>query len=383
MIDKILVFTGSRGEWGYLRPVLEQFDCQGLNYEIVVSNTHSDPNYGDTYKEIINDGFTVSEKLPMNFAFSSDFTWVHSLGALAAQVGGVLERIRPKFLLVAGDRAETTVFTTLAYYSDVIICHIQAGELSGHKDGMARHAIGKLAHVHFASNEDAVQRLHSLGEQGFRVHKTGAPQIDDLLSEEFQNSGRSVLQSLKIEKDQRFAVAIFHGSSDEQVEVAEYIERTNQIMQEFNLLQVWIRPNNDMGSSLIEDKIRSLPLENRRISRNLPRQQFAYLLANSSFLIGNSSCGILEAPSFGLPSINIGVRQKGRLLAESVHGVKVFNDDEIRDLIKMILSKGKLTPSFEYGDGKSSARITEILMNLNHNDSKLRNKYLSEADTDA
>ena len=173
-MNKVLVFTGSRGEWGYLRPILQELKERSLKFEIAITNMHVDPAFGSTENEIYSDGFSVDYRLPMSVSFASDYAWMHSLGLLSLHLPQVIEKSRPDIILLAGDRAETMIMASLLYYSNIPIAHIQAGELSGHKDGLARHAIGKLAHIHFASNRDAEIRLLRLGEQNFRIYNTGA-----------------------------------------------------------------------------------------------------------------------------------------------------------------------------------------------------------------
>ncbi|MBN4075938.1 UDP-N-acetylglucosamine 2-epimerase, partial [Gammaproteobacteria bacterium AH-315-E17] len=165
MSKRILVFTGSRGEWGYLRPILEKLKNSDHIVGLVVTNMHVDPAFGATEKEIIADGFNPDYRIYMNITGNTQTSWSRSLGLLGVQLPTVFDEFSPDLILLAGDRAETFVAATSAFYSDIIIAHIQAGELSGHKDGMARHALGKLAHVHFASNEDAADRLIRLGEE--------------------------------------------------------------------------------------------------------------------------------------------------------------------------------------------------------------------------
>jgi GDP/UDP-N,N'-diacetylbacillosamine 2-epimerase (hydrolysing) len=374
---KVLVFTGSRGEWGYLRPVLKSFSEKGVILEIVASNMHVDPVYGNTYQEIINDGFNIHEKIPMSISYDSDYAWSWCLGLLASQIPAILERSKPDLILLAGDRAETMIFASLTYYTNIPIAHIQAGELSGHKDGMARHAIGKLAHIHFASNQDAYDRLIRLGEQPFRIYLTGAPQIDDLLNEEFQKSGQGVRDYLKLKSSDKFCLCLIHGSSDDKENFSQIISEIDLLIKSKNLTRIWILPNNDKGSLKIEKEILSLNREGLRIARNLPRNQYAYLLKESKFIIGNSSSGILEAPALGTPSINIGNRQTGRMLASSVLQVPDLDISEINKAINKAL-KYKFKMNLIFGEGNSAEKIVQILLDINLKSEDLLNKYLND-----
>ena len=374
---KVLVFTGSRGEWGYLRPVLSSLQTKGVNFGIIVSNMHIDPMYGNTSQEIINDGFDIYEKIPMNISYDSDFSWCRSLGLLASQIPSALERFKPDLILLAGDRAETMIFASLSYYTQIPIAHIQAGELSGHKDGMARHAISKLVHIHFASNQDAYDRLIRLGEQPFRIHLTGAPQIDDLMDEQFVRKGENIKEYLKIEETEQFCLCIFHACSDDEIKLSEKIKEIDGIINDKGIMRIWVLPNNDLGSPEIESEIMKLNKLQVRIAKNLPRSQYAYLLKKCKFIIGNSSSGILEAPIVGTPSINIGNRQKGRLQAPSVSQFTYYNIIELRKIIEIVFNT-KYTPSSFYGLGRSGEAITDILLKEDLKSKKLINKYLHE-----
>lgn len=377
-MSRVMIFTGSRGEWGYIKPVISRLSAEGHEALLVVSNMHTDPVYGLTENEIINEGFEIYDRIPMNVSYESENSWAISLGFLASQVGTLLDRAKPDLILLAGDRAETFVFSVITYYTDIPIAHIQAGELSGHKDGMARHAIGKLAHIHFTSNADASARLKRLGEEESRIFETGAPQLDDLCSEEFRNSGSAIIDKLRLRADERFVLSVFHGNSGEDQSVEEYIEPTNKLLKDMDLQQIWILPNNDAGSSKIDDAILGLPKENVKIARNLPRNEYAFLLAHCKFMIGNSSSGILEAPALGTWAINIGNRQKGRQRSETVIDLLEFDVEKLRLEIEKVLKLDKKAPQFLYGEGGSSNKIVNIISNIDFDDPNLLNKYLVE-----
>lgn len=366
------MFTGSRGEWGYLRPVLDLFEAHNLTPYIVATNMHVDPAYGATYSEIEADGFKVNERLAMTLSFESQLRWCHDLGVLATHIPGCIERAAPDLILIAGDRAETMVIATIAYYTSIPICHIQAGEKSGHKDGAARHAIGKLAHVHFASNSDAVSRLHALGEEAFRIYNVGAPQLDDLLEPSFVEQGAIVMEELGISPE--FALVVFHNTVEDEGVLHKVIAETHEFLQSNISTQVWILPNSDAGSDALSDLIVSFDRKNMKVVRNLRRDKFAYLLKQCRCIIGNSSVGILEAPALGTWSINIGHRQEGRFRSKTVIDIDQFSVETLS--VAFATASQQCKPDFQYGHGASAEKICKLLRDVEINQ-KLINKTVT------
>ena len=380
MIRKIGIFTGSRGEWGYLRPILMKIKKNNLKYELIISNMHLLSDKGFSYKEIEKDGFKISNKIFMNINGPDEISWPKSLGLLSFQLPDILNKLNIDILLLAGDRAETLVAAQAAYYSDIPIAHIQAGELSGHKDGMARHAIGKLAHIHFSSNEDASERLKKFGEQRFRIHQVGAPQIDDIKNQK-KYSLSKLKKILNISLKKKFCLCIVHPTSENIQECISYVNMINNVTKSLNYVQIWIYPNNDVGGKKISAQIDSINHNDAFIFRNLNRLVFLSLLKNASFIVGNSSAGILEAPSLKTASINLGLRQKNRLRAKTVIDIENVSENKIKRAIHRIknanykkILKNATNP---YGDGKSANRIIKVLERIKL-DLKLRNKIIEE-----
>ena len=375
MPRKILIFTGSRGEWGYLRPILEELERVDVEYNLVVSNMHLDEKYGDTGKEIEKDGFKIDDKILMNISGDKDLEWSKSLGLLLFQAPDIIKKYKPNIVLLAGDRAETFIFCTACFYMDIPVAHIQAGELSGHKDGMARHALGKFANIHFASNLDAYERLLRLGESKFRIFMTGAPQLDDIINIKYLESKlKAVLNKLRV-SEKEFCLCIFHPTSDDKL-ITEKIKEVNIFLKSKSIHQIWILPNSDGGATNVLDTILNLERQNVSFSANLSREEFLHLLYYSKFLIGNSSAGILEAPCLGTPSINIGTRQTGRIQAKSVIQIDKPNSISLNKALNDVLKIERRNYSL-YGDGKSAEKIVEVLKNISI-DEKLLNKFLDE-----
>ncbi len=380
MNKRILVFTGSRGEWGYLRPILQRFNELNIKFALVVCNMHLLPEAGFSFKEIEKDGFKIDEKIYMNIVGPDDLVWSKSLGLLGLQMPDIFSRYKPDLLLIAGDRAETFTAAWSAYYADLPIAHIQAGERSGHKDGMVRHAIGKLAHIHFASNFDAADRLRRFGEQEFRIFEVGAPQLDDIYT--FNLISRQELEEqLNVDFTEKFALCVVHPTSESVDECKQYVRLISAACMEQNIQQVWIYPNNDGGARDIIHAIENLTGKNLLTFRNLDRVSYLSLMKHSCFIIGNSSSGLLEAPSLRCPAINLGLRQKDRVVAESVIQIEHPDLKKIHDAIELTTNNSFLhilsNVKNPYGSGDSSKKIVQILESIKLN-KDIRNKYVTE-----
>jgi len=364
---RLLFFTGSRSEWGYIKPILEICKERNIKYEICVTNMHLLDSFGNSIKEIERDGFKVKEKIYMALDGYNNFTMTKSLFILGSSFTDLIYRCKPDWLILAGDRGETLVATIVAAYTNIPIAHIQAGELSGNIDGQARHAIGKFAHLHFASNFDAYKRLIKLGEEKFRVKLVGAPQLDDLkTNKKFDNFDKiKEKYNLDLIKKKNFFLVVYHPVTEEFKKTKINVRKLCYSLDTFKEPKIWILPNNDAGSSIIKNEIMNFKTTKSYVFDNLPRYEYLSLLKNCKTLVGNSSSGILESSSFKIPTVNIGRRQNKRFRPKNVIDVKNISIRKISDAIKTAFSK-KFNYKIKniknpYGDGKSSLRIINIL----------------------
>lgn len=364
---KLLFITGSRGEWGYIRPIMRLCQKQhDIKFSLCVTNMHLLPFFGLSRKEIENDGFKVDHVIYMSLDGYNHYTMVKSLGVFLTSLADVVASERPDWIISAGDRGEQLMAAIAGAFCYIPVAHIQAGELSGNIDGMTRHAIGKYAHLHFASNEDAAERLEKLGEEPFRIHLVGAPQIDELVQGLYTK--KEVLQrKYSIELDKDYILMLQHPVTEEFVQASRQIEITMEALKEFDLPKIVILPNNDAGSLMVREGIENNRHGTFYIFSNLRREEFLGFMRYSACMVGNSSSGLLEAPTFKVPAVDIGRRQHNRLRGNSVIHVS-FEKSAIVEAIQKALSKdfkkelGKkcINP---YGDGKSSDRIIKILQN--------------------
>lgn len=361
---RLLFLTGSRGEWGYIRPILRLIpETPGLSYRLVVTNMHLLPTFGESVREIVDDGFEVSHRIYMALDGYTHATTLKSMSVLLNSLTDIIASERPDWIVLAGDRAEQLVGAVAGGYSYIPVAHIQAGELSGNIDGMTRHAIGKFAHLHFASNQDSAERLLRLGEECFRVHTVGAPQLDELAEGRYP-SREEVEVRTGMYLGEPFLLVVQHPVTEEFDRAEGQIEATMRALRRFDMPKVVILPNNDAGSYLIRDGINRHRHGRFHVFANLPRGDYLCLMRHAACMVGNSSSALLEAPTFMLPAVNLGRRQHGRVQGGNIVNAP-FDEAAITGAIERAMDpafrdglEGSANP---YGDGQSSARILRIL----------------------
>jgi GDP/UDP-N,N'-diacetylbacillosamine 2-epimerase (hydrolysing) len=365
----ILLITGSRGEYGYIRPVVREIEkTSGLDYSLVVTNLHLLTEFGRSVEEIEKDGIRIAERLFMALDGYTPASMSKSLGIFLMGITDVLSRIRPDIVLLAGDRGEQLMTAIAAAHMNIAVAHIQAGELSGNIDGMSRHAITRFAHVHFASSEDAAERLRRMGEQEFRIHLTGAPQLDELHRGDFAPLDE-ITGLFRLDPKRPFVLFVQHPVTEEYDSTARQVEETLEAICEIGVPTVAIFPNNDAGSAELRRVLERYRRPFVRIERNLSRRIYLGLLHSASAMVGNSSSGLIEAPCFALPAVNVGTRQRGRERGNNV--IDVAAD---RNAIKGGLERA-LSAEFRrclkedcqnpyLGDGNVSQRIVGILRDV-------------------
>ena len=379
---KLLFLTGSRSDWGYIKPILKECKKQKIKKYFCVTNMLLLDSFGYGAKEILKEGFKIDEEIYMSLDGYNSYTTSKSMGLFMISFTDVIKKYKPDWVILAGDRFETMAASIVCAYTNTPMAHIQAGELSGNIDGAARHAIGKFSHIHFASNKDAEKRLINLGEEKFRVKRVGAPQLDEIKELKIKNRPKfeELIERYNLPKSKKYYLVIFHSVTEEITLIKKQISVLIDSVSELDMEKVWILPNNDPGSSIIREKLLKNVKQNNRIFENFPRKHFLQIMKNSLAIIGNSSAGIIEAPSFSLPAVNIGRRQNKRHRAKNVIDVKKFEKSKIVKAINQASSKKfirKISKIINpYGEGNSSLRIVKELKKM-YNDKRLMFKNLT------
>jgi GDP/UDP-N,N'-diacetylbacillosamine 2-epimerase (hydrolysing) len=377
---KVLIITGSRGEYGYIRPIIREVEKKDdIDYDIVATNMLLVPEFGYAINQFMMDDIKVKYQIDMSMSGYTNASMSKSLGIFQQSLTDIVNNDKPDIILLAGDRGEMLVGSIVGAHMNIPVAHIQAGELSGNIDGMTRHAITKFAHLHFASNSDAEERLLKMGEQKFRVFNTGAPQLDEFHSYKYLKK-EEFFHEFQLDIVKGFVLVVQHSITEQSSDSEEQMLITLQSVIEVGIPIVLIYPNNDAGSIGIQNALDSMNFVDVHIKRNVNRESYANLMKYAKFMIGNSSSGILEAPSFKLPAINIGRRQIGRLQAKNVVNVE-FDKNKIKEAISFVLNDECFLSNLKsvkspYGDGFSSKRIVEILQEVTI-DKDLLNKELT------
>ena len=366
----ILIITGSRGEYGYIRPIIKYIDTlKDINYKTVITNMHLCPKFGNSIDEFYKDNITTDYKIYNTLDSYNNITMVKSLGIFLMQIPEIIIESKCDIVLISGDRGEQLMTAIAASHLNIPVAHIQAGEKSGNIDGQVRHSITKISHLHFCSNEDAYNRVINLGEERFRIFNTGAPLIDELIDPNFYIN--NIEEELNIPKNKDIILVVNHSISEESNKADSQMKVIFDILQEYpNFSKIIIMPNSDSGSL----KIRKIIHDNSSKEKgyyvffNLTRKLYISIMKKAKLMIGNSSSGIMEAPTFKLPVVNIGRRQIGRFRAKNVVDVKEYNFEAIKKAVELGLSD-KFKNSLKdvtnpYGDSKASKKIVNILKNI-------------------
>jgi GDP/UDP-N,N'-diacetylbacillosamine 2-epimerase (hydrolysing) len=359
---KILFVLGSRGEWGYIKPVIEKAQERGHVAEIWACNMSVIGRFGQLADEIENQGFVIRQRSLTAIDGDSRLAMSRSFGVTALSFSDFISNNQYDWIVFSGDRSEQLAAVIVAAMNYIPIAHIQAGEKSGNIDGVSRHAIARFAHLHFASNMDAAIRLERSGEDKNRIHITGAPQLDDIKLDQLPKVEELISRNIIAKQD--YILAVLHGTTEDEREAQIQAETLIEVLTEQESDVIWIGSNNDSAASEIGALVKGSLRVNDKYYVNLNRMDYLSLLANAKLLIGNSSSGILEAPTFKTPVINLGRRQDGRIQAKNI-----IQGDFTRNSISACLNRARTTEFLNecvdavnpYGIGNSSQLVVEIL----------------------
>lgn len=381
MTRKVCILTGSRSEYGILRPVLFAIkESESLELSIIVTGMHLSPQYGYTISDIEKDGFRVDAKVDMMLDSSSGISMAKSVGVGVIGLSQALEMLQPDIVLIAGDRIEPLAIAIATTYMNIPLGHIHGGDKSigGHADDSVRHAITKLAHIHFAVSEESAGRIIKLGEDPSKVFLVGAPALDTILHEPLLTK-HELCKKYRLNPANPLLMVVQNPVSREVDNAPDQMRETMEALVGVQQQTVIIYPNSDMGGrKMIEviNEYQHFPFIN--IVTNMPHRDYLSLMKISSAIIGNSSSALIEAPSFKLPAVNIGARQEGRERADNV--IDVQND---HNLILSAINTAMFDKNFlnrvkkcksPYGDGTASKKIVRILTEIELNPEILKKK---------
>lgn len=345
---KIVFLTGTRADFGKLKSLIEVvLKEKDLEAHIFATGMHMDSKYGRTVDEIQKCGY------PNIFSYINHHEYDSMDTILSKTIdgfSGYVKELKPDLIIIHGDRVEALAGAIVGALNNILVAHIEGGEVSGTIDELIRHAVSKMSHVHFVANETARTRLIQMGEVPESIFVIGSPDVDVMLSDK--------LPSLDVVKEyyeitfDEYAVVMFHPVTTELDQILDQANNLVDALIESGKNYVVVYPNNDMGNDYILRSFKKF--QNNAKFALFPSLRFEYfvvLLKNAEFIIGNSSAGIREAPYYGVPTINIGSRQNNRALAKDI----VNTDNSKEEILKAIshANHKDIEPISHFGEGKS------------------------------
>jgi len=358
-MKKILFLTGTRADFGKIKSLIQILEQQqGFEVFVFVTGMHLQKEYGYTLIEIERCNFkNVHTFENHTHETTMDLTLAKTIEGLSSYV----KVISPDMIIVHGDRVETLAGAIVGSLNNILVAHIEGGEISGTVDELIRHSVSKLSHIHFVSNETAAKRLKQMGELKSSIFTIGSPDIDIMFSKELP-SLEKVKDYYQIHFD-GYAIVMFHPVTTEAKEMQQYTDNFVEALLNDNHNYVVIYPNNDLGSQYIIESYKKLEENPRfRVFPSLRFEYFLTLLKNSQFIIGNSSAGIREAPYYGIPIINIGTRQQNRAVYADIVNVDYSVKSIAAALGKIDLHEIKNSKT-DFGQGNSAQLFLESLEN--------------------
>jgi len=388
----IAVFTGNRAEYGLQYPVLKAIDKHpDLEYRLIVSGAHLDNNFGKTLEEIEKDGFHIDAEVAIEMDASTLEANVQAIGSGVLSVGEAIKHIQPDMMVVYADRFEGFAAVIASTQMNIATAHIEGGDLTegGALDDSVRHAMTKLSHLHFTTNQQASNRILGMGEEEWRVHTVGFPAID-LISEGNFATPNEVIEHLGVDLNRPIALFTQHSVTTEFNLAAEQISPTLIALEELANKGVQIiatYPNNDAGGRSIIKKLEELDersIDGIQLHRSLGRYLYHGVLAlanegtNKIVCVGNSSSGIKETPVFGCPTVNVGSRQSGRLRGKNVLDAEYETKSIVNAVMKCIKDKEFIeicsNTNNPYYLGGAGEKIAEVLASVSIDTPLIRKK---------
>jgi len=365
---KIAVVTGTRAEYGILKPVMEKIDARnGLRLSIIATGMHLSDEFGYTRGLIEKDGFNDISEVAALRVGDTRLAMAQSLGDCITGMAESLSESKPDMVLVCGDRGEAFAGAVAAAHLGIPVAHLFGGDAASgsNVDDSIRHSISRFANIHLTAHESHSERLRRMGEEPWRIVRVGSPALDAIAGFDAAGSWR-VARRMGLKKGEKFALVLQHPTTVGSESAAAEMRATLESVSGTGLRSVVAYPNADAGGRRMISVIEEFVRKKRAIAfKSIPHGDFLGLMATASVMVGNSSSGLYEAPSFKLPVVNVGERQAGRERAANVIDAP-HDKNEIGKAIEYALHdtgfRARLAKCRNpFGDGKSSARIVEVL----------------------
>lgn len=386
MVKKICVFIGSRANYSSIKSVMRAIKAhKKLELQIVLGASAVLDKYGAVAELIEGDGFRISRRSYMSVEGETPETMAKSTGLGLMDMATIFAEIKPDFVIVVGDRYEIIAPAVAAAYMNIPLVHTMGGEVTGTIDESIRHAVTKLAHVHFPANRESAERILKLGERQDMIFNVGCPRID--LVKEIMRYPYPEVENVcsiyggvgsDIDISKPFLLVSQHPVTTEYENVQLQMIETLEALTELDMQTIMLWPNSDAGSDGISREIRKYREKHTNsklhLFKNLPMDVYITLMMRTACLIGNSSSGIREGEFIGTPCVNIGSRQNGRERGENV--IDVANDrKQIVEAVRQQIEHGRYQSRHIYGNGDAGIKIANILAEMNLVDVQKRITY--------
>ena len=342
---KICAITGSRAEYGLLSGLMRAIkEDESLELQVIATNMHLSPEFGLTYKEIERDGFFINKKVEMLLSSDTANATTKSVGLATIGFADAYEDLKPDMIVVLGDRYEILAAVSAALFYKIPVAHLHGGEITeGAYDDCIRHAITKMSHLHFTSTEEYRQRVIQLGEDPKRVFNVGAPGIENIKKVPLMDKKEleSTLDGFTL--NDKTILITYHPVTLENSTAEEQIQNLLSALDEYpDIKIIFTLPNSDTNGRVIIKLINEYVSKHQEKAiayHSLGLKRYLSTLQFVKAVVGNSSSGIIEVPSFGIPTLNIGDRQKGRIAADSVINSGTSKKDILEGLDKVLNSE--------------------------------------------
>ena len=369
MSKTVCLITGSRAEYGLLRPLLDELQADSeIRLQLLVTGSHLSPEFGLTYQEIETDGYRIDEKVEVVMSSDSPVGICKSMGLGLISFSEAYSRLNPDLIVVLGDRYEIFSAVSAAHISRIPVAHLHGGEVTeGAFDDALRHSITKMSYLHFTANEDYRRRVIQLGENPDRVFNVGAIGLDNITRLKLLSRGE-LEDSLGFQFNRRNLLCTYHPVTLESDTAESHMQNLlNVLEQQEDTNIIFTKSNADTSGRIINQMIDEFVQKDRNhyhAYASLGQLRYLSLMQYVDAVVGNSSSGIIEAPSFGIGTVNLGDRQKGRVRSKLV--IDCGPDETaiataFKTLYSPAFDKLRKTATNPYGDGQSAPRIARIL----------------------
>lgn len=370
---RIVFITGTRADYGKIKPLIKILNNNSkFEVFVFVCGMHLLKKFGGTYQEVLKDNY---KNTYVAYGLSPTHNTSTNFGNTIIHLSDYVENIKPDMIIVHGDRIEALAGAVVGALHNILVGHIEGGEISGTIDESIRHAVSKFSHLHFVCNEDAKNRLKQLGEDEKQIYVIGSPDIDVMLSSNLPAID-DVKNHYNIPYD-KYAILMYHPVTTEYDRLSINIKTVvdSVIASEKNYVVVY--PNNDLGFEIILNEYQRFNNTDRfKIFPSLRFEYFLTLLKNTEFIIGNSSAGIREAGIYGIPAIDIGTRQSGRYNLKTSKNIQHV-DEKFKSILNAIYNADKYkTTEFLFGQGNSSEQFFNIMKNIDLKNISIQKKFV-------